>query len=171
MVNILNIVYKNTEESNNIIDDVMNKFEVFSSQIISNVDTNTHLVDDMQSLTNNAKNIKKVLSSISDIAIQTNLLALNAAIEASRAGDFGRGFKVVADEVKKLSAKTQVSLNDSNNSVDITTKNIDKISESITHASDGLGIVSENMKSINSSIKSINVSSQESHKFIEEKKS
>ena len=170
MVDILNVVYKNTNESNQIIDAVMKKFEIFSTQIITNVETNNDLVNDMSSLTDNAKNIKRVLSSISEIAIQTNLLALNAAIEASRAGEFGRGFKVVADEVKKLSAKTQVSLNDSNKSVDITTKNIDEISNTITNASNGLGIVSQDMETINSSIKSINTTSQESHKFIEEKK-
>ena len=170
MVDILNVVYKNTNDSNKIIDDVMNKFEIFSTQILSNVETNNSLVNDMGNLTKNAANIKKVLSSISEIAIQTNLLALNAAIEASRAGDFGRGFKVVADEVKKLSAKTQISLNDSNKSVDITTKDIKEISTSITDASNGLGIVSQNMESINSSIKSINTTSQESNRFIEDKK-
>lgn len=170
MVDILNTVYTNTNESNKIIDDVMKKFDLFSAQIVTNVETNNTLVNDMGSLTDNAKNIKKVLSSISEIAIQTNLLALNAAIEASRAGEFGRGFKVVADEVKKLSAKTQLSLNDSNKSVDVTTKNIEEISGMITTASDGLGEVSGNMETINAAIKSINTTSQASHQFIEERK-
>jgi hypothetical protein len=170
MVDILNVVYKNTNESNKVTDDVMNKFEVFSEQIQTNVETNSSLVHDMDNLTENAANIKKVLSSISEIAIQTNLLALNAAIEASRAGEFGRGFKVVADEVKKLSAKTQVSLNDSNKSVDITTKDIKLISSSITKSSDSLGVVSNNMDEMNSSIKIINASSMQSNQFIEEKK-
>jgi len=170
MVGILNVIYKNTKESNIVIDDVMNKFEEFSNQITSNVDTNSDLVNDMQKLTGNAANIKKVLSSISEIAIQTNLLALNAAIEASRAGEFGRGFKVVADEVKKLSAKTQLSLNDSNQSVDIAIKNINEVSGIITHASEGLGTVSQNMIAINDAIKNINSTSRESNSFIEEKK-
>ena len=170
MVDILNVIYKNTKESNVVIDDVMNKFEEFSNQIIANVDTNSNLVDDMHNLTGNAANIKKVLSSISEIAIQTNLLALNAAIEASRAGEFGRGFKVVADEVKKLSAKTQVSLNESNKSVDIAIKNINEVSGSISHASEGLGTVSQNMSAINDAIKNINTSSRQSNNFIEEKK-
>jgi hypothetical protein len=170
MVNILNFVYKNTAEGNKVIDDVTNKFNVFTNEIENNVNTNLMLVEDMTNLTKSASEIKKVLSSISSIAIQTNLLALNAAIEASRAGEFGNGFKVVADEVKKLATKTQVSLGESNASVNITIKNIKEISDHITTASEKLGVVSENMGQINSSIDEIHSKSKESNSFIGNKK-
>jgi hypothetical protein len=170
MVNILNVIYENSIESNEIIGDVIKKYEVFSNEIMHNVDTNNSLVSNMQVLTKNATGIKNVLSTISDIAIQTNLLALNAAIEASRAGEFGNGFKVVADEVKKLAKKTQVGLKDSNSSVDVTIKSIKEISDSILNASEKLNGVSESMGDINESIGKISSSSHESNSFIKDKK-
>ncbi len=124
-----------------------------SSSLQSIVGEQMDLSERLERLSTEAEQVKSVLSVISDIAEQTNLLALNAAIEAARAGEHGRGFAVVADEVRKLAERTQKSLSESNATVSVIVQSVNDATEIMSRSAKNIQELGEKSQTVEHTMK------------------
>lgn len=128
-------------QANHYLHDANEAILSLTQEIQQSAATEIELAHKIQQLSHDAGQVKEVLVVIGDIADQTNLLALNAAIEAARAGEHGRGFAVVADEVRKLAERTQKSLQEINATINV-------IVQAIVDSSDAMSANSKKVESL-----------------------
>ena len=159
----------NSNESNQTTQEGVRKVQMTIEGIQNQVVKSKQDADNVQSLVDQAQKIGAIVQTIDDIASQTNLLALNAAIEAARAGEAGKGFAVVADEVRALASRTssstqeitkmvtqiQTNANTANESMQSSVKSMDELAAEASTIEELLNNITVQVSSVNAQITQI----------------
>jgi methyl-accepting chemotaxis protein len=157
----MHILKKAAKEASIELMEVANIMEKLNNEILE-------VSEKTKSVVEQSQDIKSVVNVIQEIADQTNLLALNAAIEAARAGEHGRGFAVVADEVRKLAEKTQKSLSEIDANINLLTQQITDIGEVIIKQTEEISNITLKVADVNEKTQNIELQVEEVDVIAEE---
>ena len=147
---------KEISNTGQMIDETQKDITILDQNVNIYYEKNIEVREQLKSLSDTTIQIKEILGIISDIADQTNLLALNAAIEAARAGEHGRGFAVVADEVRKLAEKTQKSLGEINITINTIVQSVEDASAKMEANAESMNTLVDISKNSYNKLKSAN---------------
>ncbi|MCI6907378.1 MAG: methyl-accepting chemotaxis protein [Succinatimonas sp.] len=145
----------NAEDSNRTTQEGVDKVRLTIEAIQNQVSKSKHDAEQVKSLVDRAQKIGTIVQTIDEIASQTNLLALNAAIEAARAGEAGKGFAVVADEVRALASRTSKSTQEITDMVSQVQNEANLANESMTKSVESMDLLATDASAIESLLNDI----------------
>ena len=155
---------QNADNANKTNDTTQNN----NKQIGSGSTAVTNMSQAMAEISDSAEQINRIIKTIEDIAFQTNLLALNAAVEAARAGEAGKGFAVVADEVRNLAGRSAQAARDTTQLIETTISRVKHGAEIAVTLSAGFKGIEEGSQTVSGLISEITTATNEQAQGVEQ---